>query len=142
MGTPRQGDDGADLYLSTSSAGGGLQMLVTGVIKNMTAESAQRAALGAGAIVIDVIAVDDGRQDHQRVAAIRSLRPDMVLMSGGVEGGTIQHLLDIAEILVAADPKPRLDQRLQAARHLRRQQRRGRGRAAGAGRSVRFDRRG
>jgi len=108
VGTPRQGDAGADLYLSTSSAGGGLQMLVTGVIKSMTAESAQRAALGAGAIVIDVIAVDDGRQDHQRVAAIRSIRPDMILMSGGVEGGTIQHLLDISEVLVAADPKPRL----------------------------------
>jgi hypothetical protein len=39
-------------------------------VKTMTAESAQRAALGAGAIVIDVIAVDDGRQDHQRVAGL------------------------------------------------------------------------
>jgi len=62
-------------------------MLVTGVVKTMTAESAQRAALGAGAIVVDVVAVDDGRQDHQRVAAIRALRPDMILMSGGTEGG-------------------------------------------------------
>src|SRR6478672_2338619 len=44
---------GADIYISTSSAGGGLQMMVTGVVKNMTGESAQRAALGAGAIVID-----------------------------------------------------------------------------------------
>jgi uncharacterized protein (TIGR01319 family) len=105
---PRAADMGADLYLSTSSAGGGLQMLVTGVVKSMTAESAQRAALGAGAIVIDVVAVDDGRQDHQRVAAIRAIRPDMILMSGGTEGGTVQHLLDAAELLVAADPRPRL----------------------------------
>jgi uncharacterized protein (TIGR01319 family) len=105
---PRAADLGADLYLSTSSAGGGLQMLVTGVVKSMTAESAQRAALGAGAIVIDVVAVDDGRQDHQRVAAIRAIRPDMILMSGGTEGGTVQHLLDAAELLVAADPRPRL----------------------------------
>jgi uncharacterized protein (TIGR01319 family) len=97
-----------DLYLSTSSAGGGLQMLVTGVIKTMTAESAQRAALGAGAIVIDVVAVDDNRQDHERIARIRSIRPDMILMSGGTEGGTVQHLLDTAELLVAADPHPRL----------------------------------
>jgi len=108
IAAPRQGEIGADLYLSTSSAGGGLQMLVTGVVKTMTAESAQRAALGAGAIVVDVVAVDDGRQDHQRVAAIRSLRPDMILLSGGTEGGTIQHLLDTAELLVAADPRPRL----------------------------------
>jgi uncharacterized protein (TIGR01319 family) len=83
-------------------------MLVTGVVKTMTAESAQRAALGAGAIVIDVIAVDDGREDHERIARIRSIRPDMILMSGGTEGGTVQHLLDTAELLVAADPRPRL----------------------------------
>jgi len=106
--TPLAGEAGADLYLSTSSAGGGLQMLVTGVVKTMTAESAQRAALGAGAIVIDVISVDDGREDHERVARIRSIRPDMILMSGGTEGGTIQHLLDTAELLVAAAPRPRL----------------------------------
>jgi uncharacterized protein (TIGR01319 family) len=108
MVTPRAEDLGADLYLSTSSAGGGLQMLVTGVVKTMTAESAQRAALGAGAIVIDVVAVDDGRADHERVARIRSIRPDMILMSGGVEGGAVQQVLDTAELLVAADPRPRL----------------------------------
>ena len=106
--TPTAGGLGADLYLSTSSAGGGLQMLVTGVVKTMTAESAQRAALGAGAIVIDVIAVDDGKQDHERVERIRSIRPDMILLSGGTEGGTVQHLLDTAELLLAADPRPRL----------------------------------
>jgi len=106
--TPCRSGSGADLYLSTSSAGGGLQMLVTGVVKTMTAESAQRAALGAGAIVIDVIAVDDGRADHERIARIRAIRPDMILMSGGTEGGTVQHLLDTAELLVAADARPRL----------------------------------
>ena len=66
--TPSQDDKtGVDLYLSTSSAGGGLQMSVAGVVKARSAESAQRAALGAGAIIIDVIAVDDGRKEFQRV---------------------------------------------------------------------------
>src|SRR5438094_10041997 len=46
--TPAAGDTGVDIYISTSSAGGGLQMMVTGVVKAMTAESAQRCALGAG----------------------------------------------------------------------------------------------
>jgi len=106
---PRESDSvGMDLYLSTSSAGGGLQMLVAGVVKTMTAESAQRAALGAGAIVIDVLAVDDGRKDYQKVDRIRGIRPDMILMSGGTDGGTTQHLLDLAETLRAADPRPRL----------------------------------
>ena len=42
-------------YLSTSSAGGGLAMVVTGLIKELTAETADRVALGAGAIVLDYL---------------------------------------------------------------------------------------
>ena len=102
------GDVGVDAYVSTSSAGGGLQMSVCGVVKAMSAESAQRAALGAGAIIMDVIAVDDGRKDYEKVRRIRDLRPDMILMSGGTDGGTIRHLVELAEMLVAADPKPRM----------------------------------
>ncbi|MEI6915047.1 MAG: glutamate mutase L [Armatimonadota bacterium] len=105
---PSEGNRGVDLYLSTSSAGGGLQMTVAGVVKAMSAESAERAALGAGAIIMDVIAVDDGRKDWQKIERIRNLRPDMVLVSGGTDGGTVSHLVDIGEMLVAADPKPRL----------------------------------
>ena len=54
-----QSNNRVDLYISTSSAGGGLQMMVGGVVKNMTGESAQRAALGAGSIVMDIIASND-----------------------------------------------------------------------------------
>ncbi|MCS7254335.1 MAG: glutamate mutase L [Armatimonadetes bacterium] len=101
-------DIGCDIYVSTSSAGGGLQMMVTGVVKTMTAESAQRAALGAGAIVMDVIAIDDGRAEHERIQRMRSLRPDMILLSGGTDGGTITHVLELAELILAANPRPRL----------------------------------
>src|SRR6058998_652803 len=58
---PRSGEAGVDVYISTSSAGGGLQMMTAGVVRSMSAESAERAALGAGAIVMDVIATNDGR---------------------------------------------------------------------------------
>jgi uncharacterized protein (TIGR01319 family) len=99
---------GADLYLSTSSAGGGLQMTVAGVVRAMSVESAQRAALGAGAIIMDAIAVDDGRKEYEKVERIRALRPDMILMSGGTDGGTVSHLVDLAEMILSADPRPRL----------------------------------
>ncbi|MBI2370456.1 MAG: glutamate mutase L, partial [Deltaproteobacteria bacterium] len=76
--TPARGGQGVDLYVSTSSAGGGLQMMVAGVVKEMTAESAARCALGAGAIVMDVLASNDGRLPHEKIERIRMLRPDMI----------------------------------------------------------------
>jgi uncharacterized protein (TIGR01319 family) len=100
-------NDAADLYVSTSSAGGGLQMMVAGVVKAMSAESAERAALGAGAILMDTLAVDDGRKEFQKVQRLRQLRPDIILMSGGTDGGTKSHLVEMAEVIHRADPKPR-----------------------------------
>lgn len=99
---------GVDIYVSTSSAGGGLQMMVTGVVKTMSGESATRAALGAGAIVMDVLATNDGRLPHQKIQRIRHLRPDMILLSGGVDGGNTKQVIGLAEIIAAASPKARL----------------------------------
>ncbi len=106
--TPAEGNVGVDIYVSTSSAGGGLQMMVAGAVKTMTAESAQRAALGAGAIVMDVIASNDQRLPHEKIDRIRHLRPDMILLSGGTDGGTVTHVVELAEYISAANPKPRL----------------------------------
>lgn len=106
--TPCRDDKtGVDIYISTSSAGGGLQMMVTGVVQNMTGESAQRAALGAGAIVIDVLAANDGRLPYEKIERIRSMRPDMILMSGGTDGGAVTHVVEMAEYVAAAEPRPR-----------------------------------
>ena len=104
---PAQGKDGCDIYISTSSAGGGLQILVTGVVREMSAASAERASLGAGAIVLDVIASNDRRRPHEQIARIRELRPDMVVMAGGTDGGTQKHVLQIAELIAPAKPRPR-----------------------------------
>jgi uncharacterized protein (TIGR01319 family) len=106
--SPQQGDDGVDLYLSTSSAGGGLQMMVSGLVLQMTGESAQRAALGAGAIVMDVIALNDGRRPYEKVRRMRQLRPDMILLSGGTDGGDVRRVTEMAELIAAADPRARL----------------------------------
>lgn len=106
--SPANGPDGVDIYISTSSAGGGLQMMVGGVVLAMTGESAQRAALGGGAIVMDVLASNDGRLPHERIERIRRLRPDMILLSGGIDGGTTKHVAEMADLIAAADPRPRL----------------------------------
>jgi uncharacterized protein (TIGR01319 family) len=105
---PGGNKEGVDIYVSTSSAGGGLQMMVAGVVQSISGESAQRCALGAGAIVMDVLASNDGRLPHEKIERIRSLRPDMILLSGGADGGTVTHVVEMAEYIAAAEPRPRL----------------------------------
>jgi uncharacterized protein (TIGR01319 family) len=98
---------GVDLYVTTSSAGGGLQMMVFGSTKSITGESAERAALGGGAIVMDVMTLDDGKPLHDRIERTRFLRPDMILLSGGTDGGDLSRAVQSAEIIAVADPKAR-----------------------------------
>ena len=83
-----QGDPkrGVDIYVSTSSAGGGLQMMVTGVVQNMTGESAQRAALGAGAEQLDR-RIGPGRIDLVPLGdlALRGRFPELLqFLDGGL----------------------------------------------------------
>ncbi len=104
---PKEGQRGVDYYVSTSSAGGGLQMMVAGLVTHISADSAHRAALGAGAVVLDVIAVDDGRSTSEQITRITHLRPDIILMSGGVDGGSVSYLAAMAETIVQANPQPR-----------------------------------
>ncbi|MGD2200468.1 MAG: glutamate mutase L [Candidatus Bathyarchaeota archaeon] len=104
---PYDGAKGIDLYCTTSSAGGGLQMMVAGLMKSVTAMSANKAATGAGAIVMDIIALDDGRRDYEKIQRIRNLRPDMILVGGGTDGGAVGKIAETLEIIKAAEPQPR-----------------------------------
>lgn len=85
--------------LFTSSAAGGLKILVAGLVRSITAESAQRASMGAGGVILDVLAVDDGRTDAQKVDLVGSLRPDLVLVAGGFEGSRGMQVLTLCEVL-------------------------------------------
>jgi uncharacterized protein (TIGR01319 family) len=105
--TTENPEHGIDLYVSTSSAGGGLQMIVAGIVGKMSCASAERAALGAGAIVMDAFSIDDGREAYERVQKIRHLRPDIVLISGGTDKGAVNLPLELAETVLQADPRPR-----------------------------------
>ncbi len=104
---PSHGTSGVDAFLSTSSAGGGLQILVSGLAKTVTAKSAFRAACAAGGVLLDVLAIDDGRRPHEKVEAIEGLRPDMILIAGGIDGGAVAHVVRMASVIQAADLKPK-----------------------------------
>ena len=96
-----------DLFLCSSSSGGGLHMMVASLIGMMSAEGAQRAALGAGTLLLDIFSVDDGRQRYQKVERVRSLNPDIFLLAGGTDGGNVKHVIEMAEVTDTADMEPR-----------------------------------
>lgn len=87
------------LRLACSSAAGGLRMVAIGLVPDLTAEAARRAALGAGARVVETLAYKLTEADAQRV---RWLAPDIVLLAGGTDGGNREVLLANAERLAAA----------------------------------------
>lgn len=107
-----ESDDGIDLYLSTSSAGGGLQMITLGVVSDISALSAEKAALGAGAIVLKNFHFDDGIEISEKIKLIQHLKPDIILVAGGTEGGTKNHPLELLEMILQANPKPRFGESL------------------------------
>ena len=95
------------LYLTTSSAGGGLQILIIGLTLFDSASSGKRAAFGAGGVILDTFAIDDKRSSLEQMQAMKILHPDIILMSGGIDGGAITSLLRLGEILLLANPKPK-----------------------------------
>ena len=82
--------------LACSSAAGGLRMVTIGLVRELTAEAARQAALGAGARLIGSFAY---RLTDGDVANIASLAPDLVLLCGGTNGGNATVILHNAHAL-------------------------------------------
>jgi uncharacterized protein (TIGR01319 family) len=78
-----------DDVLACSSAGGGLRLAVVGYERVVTAEAGHRVGLSAGAKVVHVAAGELGRDE---VEAVRTSRPDVVLLVGGTDGGNAEVL--------------------------------------------------
>lgn len=88
--------------LACSSAGGGLRIAVVGNEELVTAEAGRRVALSSGGKVVGVVAAGAGRGPQP--AVYRDLRhttrPDVVLLTGGTDGGNSEVLLRAARDLV------------------------------------------
>jgi uncharacterized protein (TIGR01319 family) len=89
--------------LACSSAGGGLRVAVVGGEELVTAEAGRRVALSSGGKVVGVLAVA-GRpaDDPSPWRALMETRPDVVLLTGGTDGGNPEALLAGARGLVAS----------------------------------------
>lgn len=86
--------------LASSSAAGGLRMITVGLVRELTAEAARRAALGAGARLVGTFAY---RLTNADIADITLLAPDVLLLAGGTDGGNSDVILHNARALAATN---------------------------------------
>ena len=85
-----------------SSAAGGLRMVTSGLVPELTGEAAKLASLGAGAKVVGVYAFQLTEDDMED---IRATKPDIFLLVGGTDGGNTECILHNAKMLAAMKPE-------------------------------------
>lgn len=88
--------------LACSSAAGGLKMVAIGLVPELTAEAAKRAALGAGARVLKVYSYELTSREIQE---IKSSNLDIILLAGGTDGGNKKCILHNARMLAEGGVK-------------------------------------
>jgi uncharacterized protein (TIGR01319 family) len=84
-----------------SSAAGGLRMVTSGLVPELTGEAAKLASLGAGAKVVGIYAFQLTEDDLEDIAA---QKPDIFLLVGGTDGGNTECILHNAKMLATMKP--------------------------------------
>ena len=85
-----------------SSAAGGLRMIASGLVPELTSEAAKLASLGAGAKIIGLYSFELTEDD---IEEIRAAKPDIFLLVGGTDGGNKECILHNAKMLAALPPE-------------------------------------
>ncbi len=102
-----EGDSLCVPYFTTSSAGGGLQMMVIGYTMADSLRIAESTAYGAGAVISGAFAMDSSGGRLDLIEKMSCLNPDLVLMAGGTDGGAVSGPVSMAHLLSLAAPEPK-----------------------------------
>lgn len=84
-----------------SSAAGGLRMVASGLVPELTSEAAKLASLGAGAKIVGLYSFQLTEDDLEE---IERLQPDIFLLVGGTDGGNTACILHNAQMLSKLNP--------------------------------------
>jgi hypothetical protein len=96
--SPTQPDgSGVDAFVATLSAGPTLKAVIAGLLTEVSLESARRLTETIYARVVDSIGLNDHRRADELIDNLLRLRPDVIVVTGGADGGasrSIQKLLE------------------------------------------------
>src|SRR5512143_2333743 len=111
--TPSQADGtGVDAFVATISAGPALKTVVVGLLADVSLESARRLAETSYSRVMDSMGIHDRRTADQQIDRLMRLQPDVVIITGGTDGGasrSIQKMLEpvgLSSYLLAPEKRP------------------------------------
>ena len=111
--TPSQPNgSGVDALVVTLSAGPVTKTIIVGLLKDVSVESARRLTESTYTRIVDTISLNDARKPDQQIDSILRLRPDLVVITGGTDGGaslSIQKLLEpigLASFLLPEEKRP------------------------------------
>lgn len=111
--TPTQSNgSGVDSLVITISAGPSIKTVVVGLLKDVSLESARRLTESTYARIMDAMSLSDQRKPEQQIDSILRVRPELVVIAGGTDGGaskSIQKLLEpigLASFLMPEEKRP------------------------------------
>ena len=105
---------GVDSFVATLSAGPTLKAVIVGLLADVSLESARRLTETIYARIVDSIGLNDHRRSDELIDSMLRQRPDVVVVTGGTDGGasrTIQKMLEpigLACYLMPAEKRPAL----------------------------------
>ncbi len=95
---PVQNDGtGVDAFAATLSAGPTLRAVVVGLLSEVSLQSAQRLAETAYLQVIETFGLNDTRKPDEQIDAVLRARPDVIILTGGTDGGASRSVQKIIE---------------------------------------------
>ncbi len=86
--------------VACSSAAGGLKMICIGLVPEYTTEAGRLAALGAGAKIVGTYSYEMTEDEAQEIA---ESAPDIVLLTGGTDGGNKKTITHNAAVLAGIE---------------------------------------
>ncbi len=96
--TPSQPNgSGVDALVVTISAGPTIRTVLVGLLKDVSLESARRLTESTYARIVETIGLNDHRKPEQQIDSILRVRPDLIVITGGTDGGASRSIKKLLE---------------------------------------------